>query len=254
MIDMESMNPLKLAMLAGEILVQSGAETYRVEDTMNHILESANAEQSNAFAFTTGVFATLTQPGKEAQTLIKRIHKRSLNLSNIATVNDISRRFCRGSITIEDAYRELKAIPDTAYPLWMNNLGMIGLSAGFVLMLGGNLVETFAAGLNVLMLTLFFRLAKRLNSNSFIKTALGAMVITLFAGLIARTPMQLNTSLITVASMMPLVPGSAITNAIRDTLSGDYMSGGSRALEALVIAASIAIGVGLGLTILGVSS
>ncbi|HAM63404.1 MAG TPA: hypothetical protein DCP62_07115 [Erysipelotrichaceae bacterium] len=47
--------------------------------------------------------------------------------------------------------------------------------------------------------------------------------------------------------MMPLVPGTAITTAIRDTLNGDYMSGGSRALESVVIAVSIALGVGAGL-------
>ena len=33
---------LKTAMLAGEIMLRSGAETYRVEDTMHHILKTAH--------------------------------------------------------------------------------------------------------------------------------------------------------------------------------------------------------------------
>ena len=33
---------LKTAMLAGEIMLRSGAETYRVEDTMHHILKTAD--------------------------------------------------------------------------------------------------------------------------------------------------------------------------------------------------------------------
>ena len=51
--------------------------------------------------------------------------------------------------------------------------------------------------------------------------------------------------------MMPLVPGLALTNAIRDTLQGDYISAGSRMIEALMIAASVALGVGAGLSLSG---
>jgi len=49
---------------------------------------------------------------------------------------------------------------------------------------------------------------------------------------------------------MPLVPGVAITNAVYDTLHGDYISGAARMLEAFVTAAAIAIGVGLGMLLL----
>ena len=50
---------------------------------------------------------------------------------------------------------------------------------------------------------------------------------------------------------MPAVPGTAITNAIRDTLRGDYNSGAARAIEAFVTALSVAIAVALGLVIAG---
>ena len=43
---------------------------------------------------------------------------------------------------------------------------------------------------------------------------------------------------------MLLVPGLAITNAIRDTISGDLVSGLTRAAEAFFIAISIAVGTG----------
>ena len=47
-----------------------------------------------------------------------------------------------------------------------------------------------------------------------------------------------------ISAVMPLVPGVCFTNAIRDIFEGDYISGGSRIFEAIVIAVSIAIGVG----------
>ena len=57
----------------------------------------------------------------------------------------------------------------------------------------------------------------------------------------------LNMDTVIISCIMPLVPGVAITNAIRDTLRGDYISGGARALEAFVTAAAVAIGAGAGM-------
>ncbi len=52
-------------------------------------------------------------------------------------------------------------------------------------------------------------------------------------------------NVIIIGSIMPLVPGVAFTNAIRDTIEGNLVSGVSRAVEALIVAASIATGVGV---------
>ena len=42
---------------------------------------------------------------------------------------------------------------------------------------------------------------------------------------------------------MPLLSGLLMTNAMRDTMYGDLVSGVSRAVEALLIAATVACGV-----------
>ena len=57
--------------------------------------------------------------------------------------------------------------------------------------------------------------------------------------------------IVIISSIMPLVPGVAITNAVRDSLQGDYISGCARILEAFLIAAAIAIGIGLGILSVG---
>ena len=66
-------------------------------------------------------------------------------------------------------------------------------------------------------------------------------------GTVLRICPLLNMDTVIISGIMPLVPGVAITNAIRDTLRGDYISGGARALEAFVTAAAVAIGVGVGI-------
>ena len=46
---------------------------------------------------------------------------------------------------------------------------------------------------------------------------------------------------------MPLLSGLLMTNAVRDTMYGDLMSGVTRAVEALLLATAVALGVFVGL-------
>ena len=43
---------------------------------------------------------------------------------------------------------------------------------------------------------------------------------------------------------MPLLPGLAMTNAIRDSMQGDLISGLVRGTEAIIIAIGLAVGAG----------
>ena len=50
---------MRTAICAGELLLKSGAETYRAEDTMNHILKTSGCEYIEVHATITGIMATL---------------------------------------------------------------------------------------------------------------------------------------------------------------------------------------------------
>ena len=51
---------LDMAVMAGTIMIASGAETHRVEDTLHRILGTSGFEHADAFVFTTGIVATLS--------------------------------------------------------------------------------------------------------------------------------------------------------------------------------------------------
>ena len=52
-------------------------------------------------------------------------------------------------------------------------------------------------------------------------------------------------SLIIISALMPLVPGVPITNAIRDILAGQLLSGLSKGVEASITAFAIGAGVAI---------
>ena len=53
----------------GELMLVSGAEIYRVEDTMNHMLKRSEYEQTETIVYGTGIFVTLSDPNKEPLTV-----------------------------------------------------------------------------------------------------------------------------------------------------------------------------------------
>jgi uncharacterized membrane protein YjjP (DUF1212 family) len=61
------------------------------------------------------------------------------------------------------------------------------------------------------------------------------------------TPLTISMDILIIACIMPLVPGTALTNGVRDIFRGDYTSGFAKLLESIMIAIFIALGIGSGL-------
>ncbi|MCR1839647.1 threonine/serine exporter family protein [Murimonas intestini] len=244
---------LDTAVLAGEIMIKSGAEIYRVEDTINHILKMSHLKRTEAFVTTTGMFATLDDPGIDAITVVRRIAERDMNLFRIWRVNDLSRQFCEGRITLKEIFRELKHIEQSTYTPFVKDLGTILVAAGFVPLMGGQTVfDILGGGICGLLLVLIQHFGKFIGFNSFIQDVFGSALIAVGAMLMSRIPvLDVNMDVTIISAIMPLVPGAAITTAIRDTLQGDYMAGGAKAIEAFIKAVAIVVGVALGMLLMG---
>lgn len=241
------------AMLAGEIMLCSGAETYRVEDTMYHILKTSNIESTQVIAMMTGLVVTLNDPGFEQPvTMMRRVSERSTNVSNIVKVNDISRRYCEEKISLEEAYEELKRAKGKQYNRLLYNLATIGIAVGFAMMFGGSLHDIIAAAVVGAVLAGVMTIGKIAKLSSVLVHVLSGLGIAMLTVVIQRVLFaDLSVNIVIASSIMPIVPGVAITNAIRDTIQGDYLSGCARILEAFLVAMAIAVGAGLGLLIVG---
>ena len=83
----------------------------------------------------------------------------------------------------------------------------------------------------------------------FINNIIGASIASILSILAVNIGIGHNMDAIIIGSIMSLVPGVSITNALRDTISGDFISGSSRGMEAIFSALAIAFGVGIVLNI-----
>lgn len=239
------------ALLAGELMLQSGAETYRVEETITRILKTSGQERTEAIAYATGIMLTLDGKDSGVISLVARIGDRETNLGQVCEVNNISRRYCDGKISLEEASHRLKEIRGVKrYPDWVITLCAIITSAAFTLLLGGGGYDCLFAAFYGVLQVVFMFMNRKIRMNRFILNMITAFFVALMTEiLVIVSKLPINQEILIAGSIMPMLPGVALTNALRDTLQGDYMSGAVRTIEAFMVAISIGIGIGAGLFI-----
>ena len=124
---------------------------------------------------------------------------------------------------------------------------MAGMS--FTIFYGGKFPDAIVGGIigGVIMVTSYTM--KRFRMNAFTNTSVNSFIIALLAILMTRYVMGEYYDRIIIGCFMMLVPGVAITNAARDFIAGDLLSGTMRLSEAFLVATSIALGSGIALSI-----
>jgi len=157
------------ALLAGELMLQSGAETFRVEETITRILKTSGQERTEAIAYATGIMMTLDGKDSGVISLVVRIGDRETNLGQVCEVNNISRMYCGGKITLEEANARLKAMRGVKrYPDWFITVCAIVTSAAFTLLLGGGVYDCLFAAVYGVLQVVFLFLNRKIRINRFI--------------------------------------------------------------------------------------
>ena len=241
---------IKLAILAGETMLSSGAETYRVEDTMLRILRRCGAHDAESLCTSTAIFASAIDASGKPVTMMKRVKNRHGNFARVAQVNQLSRAFVEGKIDIDEAIAVLENINITPpYPTIVRLLGSAVASLCFAVMFGGSALDASAAFISAFLMQVPMIFLEKRDVVSVLRNIAGGGVGALLALTLVTLGLGENLDFVIIGSIMPLVPGVSLTNAIRDILEGDFLSGSARILDAFLVAIGIAAGVGTVLTL-----
>ena len=104
----------------GDALLNSGAEIFRVEDTLNRMGYACGAAQMNVFVITSSIVITMEFPGEGARTQTRRIRECGGNdFTKLEQLNDLSRRFCNHPVPTAELRKEFDKINiNKTKPLW----------------------------------------------------------------------------------------------------------------------------------------
>ena len=230
---------LETASLAGHILLENGAEIARVEETMERIARHYGVASQNFFVLSNGIFTT----GQTGYAKVEFIPFKGSQLERVAAVNQISRDIEAGRYTVEQARERLLDIrASRPKPAWEQILGSAVGSAGFCMIFGGGLLDA-AAAFVVGMLLWAFVVFPGSRMSKPIANIVGSALATLLCIVFERIGFGVSLGNMIVGSLIPLIPGVAFTNGIRDIADEDYIAGATRLLDAIMVFFCIAAGV-----------
>lgn len=236
---------INFALDCGEIMLRSGAETFRVQDTMRRILSTTGRDKIEATAISTALLVTLPREEKGPLAMMRGVHTEALNFQRICEVNALSRAFVSGEIGLTSAAKQLRRPSShAAYPLPLRILcyGFISGCLSFLTSesVPGGCVSFFVG---ILLGILLFWLGNK-KIPYFLPSFLGGSCAALCAGIVHHVIPAIRIDTVVIGSIMPLLPGVAFCRSIRDLLEGNIISGSTKMVEALMTACFLAGGVG----------
>lgn len=240
---------LNVAVLAGEILIQSGSEISRVEDTMRHIIEAYDIQNYNVYVLSNAIFANIESVDEPPYCLFRHVNFGIVDLDQIAAVNQISREICQYHYSTIFALEKLNACLTLQNHTLLEKSIASGFGcASFTLLFGGSTLDSlfaFCFGSILQPLLYYYRTH---GFSRFFYTIAASALVTLPAILVHALSVPIHIDMVNIGCIMPLLPGLTLTNSIRDFFNGDYLSGVIHMADSLFTAVCIAVGVGMVMT------
>lgn len=234
---------MDLAADLGYELSVSGAETFRIEDSMARVIASygINAEVFSIPSYL--IVSILTETGKPL-TRMRRVGYHGNDLDAVEKLNALSRRICSNHPPPEEAMRWLRevctSIPRYSLPVYL--LGHFLGAMGFSMLFGCGMTDRIISGLCGILGGLLTRFMDKMRVNPFFETICSAFFMALMAYGLNLMGVAQNVNSIVIGALMILVPGLPFTNAMRDVIYGDTNSGITRFVQVLLIAMGMALG------------
>lgn len=226
-----------------EQMLLSGAEVYRVEESVQRMCLALGAERIDIFIITTSIVATIYDKDGYSFTQTRRIHVRRNDFELTHRLNKLSRMICQENPPVETIREEFrKAMDHKRYPYQLEYVAYSVIAASFTLFFGGGLPETLVSLVIGFCVRYIIYHSKKIVPNNIFTKFLSSFIATV----LAYTAMRLNIineiSAVIIGNIMTLIPGVGLTNAFRDLFTGDNISGLLRTVEAALTALAIAAG------------
>ena len=233
---------MQVATQAGHIMLENGAEIFRVEETMERITRHYGIDSGHFFVLSNGILTS----GGTRYSNVEFIPFKGAQLEKVVAVNRLSRTIEKGGCSIQEARERLAEIKSMkAKPFLDQIMGSAIGSSGFCAIFGGSILDCAASFFTGLLLYVFVLLVSRKGMSKIVTNILGSILATTLSVLFMRIGFGEHLGNMIIGSLIPLIPGVPFTNGIRDLANEDYIAGSTRMIDALTVFFCIAVGVAL---------
>lgn len=229
----------------GYRLAMCGAETFRVEESVNRVM-AAYGIQAETFAIPNCLHVSIETDKGKPMTRMRRIGQHGNDLDAVEKYSNLSRKICHQKPDPAIAMQWLQKAESERrhYSIFIQLLGNILGASGFAILFGGSMIDCLCAGLCGLSVGIANHFSGKLKANQFFQIIAASFLSAFLAYLAGSFSIADNADTVIIGALMILVPGLLFTNALRDIIYGDTNSGINRIVHVFLIAAAIALGTG----------
>lgn len=236
----------------GEMMLASGAEIKRVEDTLIRLGTAYGAIKMNVFVITSSIVVTMAFENGEELTQTRRImYELGTDFTRLEALNELSRLCCANPLTVEELKQQITLIDQKASKKQLYLGSVIG-GGCFAIFFGGTLLDGAVAAIFALFICVLKNKLKPICPNNVIFNLLCSFLTGIGICVTARIFPLLHSDMIMIGDIMLLIPGLVMTNSIRDIFVGDTISGVMRLVESCLWAGAIASGFMIAIQLIGV--
>ena len=234
---------LDLATDLGYELAMSGAETFRVEESITRVLNAYGID-AEVFAIPNCLTVSMETADGQILTRMRRIGSHGNDLDSVERFNGLSRAICNRVPDPSEGKRWLEIVRQSrrqyAFPIYL--VGNVLGATGYALFFGGSWSDCICGGICGLLVGIVIRFLEKMNANPFFRTIAASFLMALLAYFMGAAGLCRNADMAIIGALMILVPGLLFTNAMRDIIYGDTTSGVNRIVQVFLTAAALALG------------
>jgi uncharacterized membrane protein YjjP (DUF1212 family) len=235
-------------------MLASGAQTDDVEAAIRAVADAYGLPGAQA-SVTFSIITISYDPAGDAgpTTLLHIVRDRTSDFGRLAAAAAIVRRVRDGELPLADVEDELARLEEQPSPYArVTTFVASGVSAAAsTLVFGGDVVDAATTLVIALLLQPALRAIDRSTLPAFFRLAFGAGASTVLVGLAVWLGLPIVGGLVLTGSLLRFLPGYALVSGVRDLIDGSMISGTARTAEAILLAAAVAGGIAIGLTIAG---
>jgi uncharacterized membrane protein YjjP (DUF1212 family) len=246
---------LDLCLRVGELLLSCGAGAADVTATMRSVAHAYGVRTPQVdVTFTSLAMSAQPGPDEAAVLQIRQVMQREIDYEDLTRTDHLVQEVVAGRIELRDARAEIARIASSGHarPRWAAILGSGVSCAGIALMLGGDVLVIAVAFVAAVAIVRMQLAMSRRRMPYFYQQVAGGALATALAAFVtwAFEPLVgVDASLVVTANIVMLLAGIGFMGAIQDALSGFYVTGGARILEAILATAGIIAGVSGGISL-----
>ncbi len=239
---------ISISLWAGQMLLQHGADSARVEETVHRLGTGLGCDWMDVVVQPHAIIVT-TVNNHQFRTKARRVPRLGVNMAVISQITNIVYQVQDNHMDRFDVRQELVKIDkmQPQYNRWLIVV-MVGLScASFSYLFGANWETFFVTWIAASTGMWIRQQMHKLFFNGFLVVMATAFIASLIASAGIRFFTNGMPEIALAASVLLLIPGAPLINALEDLINGHTLTGTARGISGLIVALSIALGMWLAL-------